>query len=487
MFTANVFAANFNPLPDTGVSFAAGHVVCPPPGDPLAQDCSYGPTSGKLKRDFTDNGDGTIKDNNTGLVWMKEVADINLDNRINYALDSMKWEDAFKYCKNLFLGGHGGWRLPTLLELLTIAAFDPISALSSPFDLHGQVWTATPDLGRSLPGIALPDYMFSVVFDRKLIMLVPSMTTAEYNHVLCVSDPTPASNYAFIKNGDGTVTDPKTGLVWQQTADTKKREWLEALEYCETLNFANHSDWRLPDIIELTSLVDYNRSDPALDPSFDSNKSAFWSSTPFLLPPELDTTVMWAVDFSNGKPFRIGYATGLNVRCVRGGLLPVTGDPIIPDTLPMPSGPTAFYYSVGDGIALDPDPEKCRPMELIDNNNISTLIVNVPFFPEPVDIYLGIYAPSFKPDDVFQITNDGKGFAWWQSSGIKPWITNSSGYFKRIIPLINQFFWPKGKSLFYLAIVPANDTSFVKYYFWGMELLILELDSFEVEEDEGLE
>lgn len=80
---------------------------------------------------------------------------------------------------------------------------------------------------------------------------------------------------AYQDNGDGTVTDLNTGLIWMQnTADTDgdgdidsgdELDWQPACDYCADLSYAGHSDWRLPNRRELISIVDYGRSDPAID------------------------------------------------------------------------------------------------------------------------------------------------------------------------------------------------------------------------------
>jgi hypothetical protein len=84
----------------------------------------------------------------------------------------------------------------------------------------------------------------------------------------------------FTDNEDGTVTDHCTGLMWQkdtadvngdgQTAEdgTDALPWCDALAYCENLSFAGHDDWRLPNVRELQSIVDYGRLGPAIDPVF---------------------------------------------------------------------------------------------------------------------------------------------------------------------------------------------------------------------------
>jgi hypothetical protein len=95
----------------------------------------------------------------------------------------------------------------------------------------------------------------------------------------------------FTDNGDETVTDTCTGLIWQKdTADVNgdgqvpdngsdTLTWCNALAYCENLSFARHDDWRLPNVRELQSIVDYGRVGPAIDPVFGALSSGYWSST----------------------------------------------------------------------------------------------------------------------------------------------------------------------------------------------------------------
>lgn len=75
--------------------------------------------------------------------------------------------------------------------------------------------------------------------------------------------PAPAdigpSNYA--DNGDGTITDTVTGLIWQKTSGPA-RVWTGALVYCDGLSLAGHDDWRLPGVVELASIVDYGKVPP---------------------------------------------------------------------------------------------------------------------------------------------------------------------------------------------------------------------------------
>ena len=98
----------------------------------------------------------------------------------------------------------------------------------------------------------------------------------------------------FQDNGDGTVTDNSTGLMWMQADSGKGMVWEDALGYCEQLEYAGYSDWRLPNAKELQSIVDYTRSpattnSAAIDPIFSIssitdeggkiNYPFYWTST----------------------------------------------------------------------------------------------------------------------------------------------------------------------------------------------------------------
>ena len=122
----------------------------------------------------------------------------------------------------------------------------------------------------------------------------------------------------FVDNDNGTVTDNCTGLMWQQeAADDDPRDWRQALDYCENLEFAGHDDWRLPNVRELQSIVDYGRSDPAIDPVFGAFSSDYFSSTSG----HSATHFAWAVGFDGGHVhFRGKRSDDVSfVRAVRSG------------------------------------------------------------------------------------------------------------------------------------------------------------------------
>jgi hypothetical protein len=120
----------------------------------------------------------------------------------------------------------------------------------------------------------------------------------------------------YTDNGDGTVTDTSSGLMWQQSSSSNKT-WEQALAYCEGLNLGGNTDWRLPTIKELRSLADYSRFSPAINTTYfpGTVSSVYWAST---------TTAdgmygAWGVSFPNGVDGMSFKPSSYYVRAVRGG------------------------------------------------------------------------------------------------------------------------------------------------------------------------
>ena len=60
----------------------------------------------------------------------------------------------------------------------------------------------------------------------------------------------------FVNNGDGTVTDTKTGLMWARTDNMGNISWHHAKLYCENIILSRYNNWRMPTIEELKTLFD---------------------------------------------------------------------------------------------------------------------------------------------------------------------------------------------------------------------------------------
>ena len=132
----------------------------------------------------------------------------------------------------------------------------------------------------------------------------------------------------FTDNGDGTVTDNLTGLIWMQNANCwGQKIWSDAFSMVEALNSGSelcagysgeHADWRLPHIKELEALVDAGRANPSLpaDHLFSGVQSSnYWSSTTNAN----NTTNAWLVYLDYGSVYSSGKSDGHYVWPVRGG------------------------------------------------------------------------------------------------------------------------------------------------------------------------
>jgi len=114
-----------------------------------------------------------------------------------------------------------------------------------------------------------------------------------------------------------TFVDSTTGLEWQDNYASKsvEKSWYDAKSYCRDLELSGHSDWRLPTIKELQSIVDISKNKPAIKDGFKNVASHYcWSSSEYAD----GTSDAWIVDFNNGNTYWSLKSDKLFVRCVRG-------------------------------------------------------------------------------------------------------------------------------------------------------------------------
>ena len=108
---------------------------------------------------------------------------------------------------------------------------------------------------------------------------------------------------AFIDNNDGTIADRTTGLMWQKNGSSKTLDNRRSKAYVKRLNkerFAGHSDWRMPTIEELASLLTRRRkSGVHMDPAFDNNQVSCWSADRSDIPSQYYSGA-WIVSFKDG-------------------------------------------------------------------------------------------------------------------------------------------------------------------------------------------
>ncbi|CAB4981295.1 unannotated protein [freshwater metagenome] len=292
----------------------------PTTGDSLyGQNASYQGNTPK----YRDNNDGTITDLVTGLIWTKTL-DLNEDGEIN-SLDQMTVGDALASPANVNVGGYTDWRIPTLKEAYSLINFEGVDVgvssklpttpkpfIDTKFFDFGYGDTSVGDRFIDAHIVTTTFYtgkvykflqtMFGVNFaDGRIKGYPPAIgmngLSAPKFYIYYVRG---AKNYGvnnFIDNKNGTITDKATSLMWSQADSLKGMDWTTALKWVQKKNKENylgHSDWKLPDVKELQSIVDYTRSpsasnSAAIDPIFSSTSIVdeagdkdwpwYWSST----------------------------------------------------------------------------------------------------------------------------------------------------------------------------------------------------------------
>ncbi len=136
------------------------------------------------------------------------------------------------------------------------------------------------------------------------------------------SQPQPSPPIRFVDNGNGTVTDTQTGLMWQKAGSDETMNYAEGLEYVRRLNqdrWNEHSDWRIPALQEMQGLLlETPVKGARLDPAFDRKILNCWSSTEYPVP-HLKHFV--GIDLKDGSTLARSEKSDLyHIRVVRGPL-----------------------------------------------------------------------------------------------------------------------------------------------------------------------
>ena len=364
-FTVTTFAG---PLPDTGQTKcynSTEEITCPQPGEPFyGQDGNYTidpPSCTKLDASGNDlPGEATswvmARDNVTGLIWEVKTDDGSIHDKDNTYTwcdpnsdtnggeagtcgDGTDTEDFVNALNEENYGGFCDWRLPTLLELSSIVnsgRHNPtINTEYFPYTASSGYWSSVPGNRGSQGNAWHYSFLYGSSADK---------VKSGCQHVRAVRGRSINSHAQFLDNGDDTVTDMSTGLMWVQRA-AQVMNWKEALTYCENLVHAGYADWRLPNIEELVSIVEHSRLSPAVDIAYfpDTLTGGYWSAT----------TNPYGGQASKEVDFHYGHASSKHksqqnyVRAVRGGLFVSSGDLAISGSLMSPTNQTGASIFVG--------------------------------------------------------------------------------------------------------------------------------------------
>lgn len=270
---------------------------------------------------FTDNYDGSVTDNLTNLIWLKDAD----------SFGEVEWKDALDKSRALAHGAagltdnskKGDWRLANIRELLSLIDYgqaDPILPKGHPFqNVRSAIyWTSTtlapaPKLAWMMTlGIGptvfvvknTPARMWPVRGTSTRVPqsgqenawntdgdLLSSETGTGQDGEMRAGVPLPSAAQRFDDRRNGTIRDQLTGLVWLKNADVFGfKTWSHALACCRALEQGDYGladgsqagDWRLPNIREIESLVDYGQAGPCLPknhPFENVRPSSYWTST----------------------------------------------------------------------------------------------------------------------------------------------------------------------------------------------------------------
>ncbi len=276
-------------------------INCPQPGQScFGQDANYT----RPAQTYNLGDTAAVVDPHTNLTWQRNDDDIQ-----------RAWQEAKDYCAALRINDQSDWRLPSIRELETTVDFKCannlcINVTAFPnTELHGSYWTATDD---------------SVDSGKAWIVTFAGGTSVAGDKsgsafTRCVSGASLSSGPYSTANG--VVSDAATGLMWEQADSDAGLTWSDALAYCQSRTTGGYEDWRLPNIRDLESIVDFSRNTPALPTAFTVTNPGlwFWTGSPY----SIDN---WSDAHAYGISIELGYTdylsgNGIHALCVRGGLL----------------------------------------------------------------------------------------------------------------------------------------------------------------------
>ena len=265
---------------------------------------------------FTNNNNGTITDNVTGLMWQQVDG------------GEMTYESAISYCNSLTLGGYTGWRLPTPIEAYSILNHQNsnpainttyFSSLTTP---GAEYWWTSVYENNSTTKVWCTNAGGGIGNHPKIETIsAGGIKRFHARAVRNVTTPTTITNH-FTDNGD-TITDNLTQLVWQKIPNPNLFTWEQALVYAEGLTIGISSDWRLPNIKELQSLNNELATNPSVFTPYFSNLGVhnYWSST--TLPNQTLSAWYWSTIFG---------ITTYSVKTSANYVICVRGNPVLVNT-----------------------------------------------------------------------------------------------------------------------------------------------------------
>lgn len=267
---------------------------------------------------YTANDDGTYQIGSErqytklGSVVYEKTKDTYWQDSSDVTQKFFTYSEAQMYCYYLIEDGYEDWRLPTIYEAMSLINYAKTSpALDSAFENSGSgyLWTSTP-----CPVCNAKSFAYEEVSGN----FASFSETDNQFHTRCVRE-----NTAFKKNltRDDTkevVIDSNASLMWQDDSAVNKNNIMtfeNAINYCENLELAEYSDWRLPNAIELRTLLDFTGfTGSAHSAEFINLGIDYWSSTTVA---DTNGEKAWNVQFYAGTSKSSLKDSKFSARCIR--------------------------------------------------------------------------------------------------------------------------------------------------------------------------
>ncbi len=339
--SCNVPGPHF-PLADTGLRVCydgSKQLVCPAStASFFGQDAQYGwdvshAPSERYTRSASVPNQPVVLDNVTGLAWQGCQAGLTGTACAVGVVATHTWESAVAYCDALDWGGHQDWYLPDPYELHSLADLGrtnpAIDVSAFPATSSDKSWTSSSFAGDVLSAYSVYFLGGDVVYRPKSDK--HAVRCARGDHPIVGAGWTRQTRFSRDTSvlGQAVVLDAATGLGWQgctaglegndcATGEIKTYSWKDALAYCEGLSWGGHTDWRVPNMKELRTIVDETRTYPSIDTiAFPGTGSDYYWPSSTLLGEA--GPYSWAVGFHIGSVDTLDKTYLERVRCVRGG------------------------------------------------------------------------------------------------------------------------------------------------------------------------
>ncbi len=362
---------------------------------------------------FTDNGNGTVSDNLTSLVWLKNANCTDTFAGVSKTNGYLTWANALSWVNSLADGGSndcglsdsstaGQWRLPNLNELeslMSLEASAPALNSGHPFANlvasnywssttyvvnTGFAWNASLSSGMvSFGAKTSTGYVLAVRGDATATTTAPLSKTGQTASFVTGDDGAlqigtlwPTTRFTA---ANGAVTDNHTGLVWLQNANCfGSATWSSALTSANTLasgscgltDGSSAGQWRLPNRRELASLIDRGTSNPTLPgghPFTNVQNLPYWLSSSYDATPENAWVLNAGTGYQNGSlktgnnyhwPVRDGATTAytLTVKTSGLGTGTVSSSPAGTPGITNCSGTCSSSFNNGQAVVLTATP-----------------------------------------------------------------------------------------------------------------------------------